>query len=61
MKDAAEQQRAKALKEWRAVIDTEVGAEVAKSRAMQGKYPPGSWHAWALDTVYGPVNSAKEA
>lgn len=61
MKDIAEQQRSKALKEWRRPIDTDVGAETARNRAKKGDYPVGSWHAWALDTVYGPVNSAKEA
>ena len=61
MRDMAEQQRAKALKEWRRPIDEKVGMETARSRAMQGKYPVGSWHAWALDTVYGPPGSAKEA
>lgn len=61
MRDMAEQQRAKALKEWRRPIDEGVGAETARNRAKQGKYPVGSWHAWALDTVYGPPGSAKEA
>ena len=54
------EQRRKAQKERRELLDEGISQEAHVSLGNRGKWPAGSVWYWALSAVYGPVGSADQ-
>ena len=56
----ASEQKRKAMKERRALLDEGISQEAHVSLANRGRWPAGSKWFWALSAVYGPPGSVGE-
>ena len=60
MIDHRRRQLDKASREHRLLLQKDVTFEQFQTNAKAKRYPIGSTYAWAVECVFGPINSAKE-
>ena len=60
MIDHRRRQLDKASREHRLLLQKDVTFEQFQTNAKAKRYPTGSTYAWAVECVFGPVDSAKK-